>query len=526
MGSIKPIDTSTVEITFKENEVLLSTTDTKSRIKYANDHFCRVAGYSLEEMIGKPHNLVRHPDMPKQAFEDLWAHLKAGKSWMGPVKNRCKNGAYYWVNAYVMPIKDENGTIVEYQSVRTKPDRNVIERAEVVYGKLRRGESLNLNNSQRDTTLYLQWIMLLTTFVTLLGLALTPSAWIFLLPTFLLSAIATGIFALWRQRYTQVLEDAKSIYGNDMMAYIYSGEKDAISHIKLALAKRRAELKAVVGRVNDVALQVRANAQDSNTQSAELSCKLSSQKVETEQVAAAMQQFTDTIQEISKTVADAAQSSNQGCEISEQGHSVVSTTLTAIEELSTQLVEVDSVIRRLVDGSNAINEVLETISSIADQTNLLALNAAIEAARAGEQGRGFAVVAEEVRALAIRTQQSTEEINRLLGDLQNESESAVAAMSHGNQLSQNCVELAQETGIALQRINAGMISISDLNRTIASAIEEQTVVASDVSQRVLAITELATDGEQASEDCQSINDVLLKRVKNQQSLVERFLNTP
>lgn len=524
MGSLQPIETTSVEITFQENEVLLSTTDTQSNIKYANRHFCRVAGYELEEMVGKPHNLVRHPDMPKQAFEDLWKHLKAGRSWMGPVKNRCKSGAYYWVNAYVMPIKNEHGDIVEYQSIRTKPDRKVVERAEKVYAKLRKGEAISFSNSKRDTTQYVQMALFGACFVALLGLVLNPSAWMAFLPVFMLSAASAGFFAHWRHSYSQVLEDAKSIYGNDMMAYIYSGEKDAISHVKLALAKRRAELKAVVGRVNDVALQVKSSAQDSNTQSGELSSKLSRQKLETELVATAMHQFTDTIQEIAKTVSDAATSSDQGCEISEQGHKIVGATVGAIEELSNQLIEVDSVIRRLVDGSNAINVVLETIASIAEQTNLLALNAAIEAARAGDQGRGFAVVAEEVRALAIRTQQSTEEINRLLSDLKVESQSAVSAMEHGNQLSQNCVDLAQETGIALQRINTEMISISDLNRTIASAIEEQSIVSEDVSRRVIAITNLATEGETASADCQNINDQLLQRVKNQQSLVERFLD--
>lgn len=522
--SLRKDDLSKSEITFKENEVLLSTTDTQSHIKYANQHFCRVAGYELDEMVGKPHNLVRHPDMPKQAFEDLWSHLKAGRSWMGPVKNRCKSGAYYWVNAYVMPIKNEQGEIVEYQSIRTKPDRAVVERAENVYAKLRRGEAPSFRNSKRDATLYVLWALLITSLISLIGLAVTPSAWLALLPILVLSASSAGFFAFWRRSYVEVLNDAKSIYGNDMMAYIYSGEKEAISHIKLALAKRRAELKAVVGRVNDVALQVKEKAQDSNNQSGKLSTKLSSQKEEVELVATAMSQFTDTIQEIAKTVADAASSSDQGCDISEQGQKVVSSTVSAIEKLSTQLVEVDGVIRRLVDGSNAINVVLETISSIADQTNLLALNAAIEAARAGEQGRGFAVVAEEVRALAIRTQQSTEEINRLLNDLKVESESAVISMEQGNKLSLNCVDLAQETGIALKRINTEMISISDLNRTIASAIEEQSIVSEDVSHRVNAITALATEGEHASTECQQISDALLKRVNNQQSLVERFLN--
>ena len=108
------------EQTFNESEILLSITDLDSHIKYANAEFCKIAGYANDELKDQPHNVVRHPDMPKQAFADLWSVIQRGKSWMGAVKNQCKNGDYYWVNAYVTPIKDDSGNNVEYQSVRTK----------------------------------------------------------------------------------------------------------------------------------------------------------------------------------------------------------------------------------------------------------------------------------------------------------------------------------------------------------------------------------------------------------------------
>ena len=121
---------------FSQSEILLSTTDLNSRIKYANEGFCDIAGYSLDELVDNPHNKVRHPDMPKAAFKDLWSTIQKGNSWMGPVKNRCKNGDYYWVNAFVTPIKDEAGTVFEYQSVRTVLDNDVKKRADEVYPKL------------------------------------------------------------------------------------------------------------------------------------------------------------------------------------------------------------------------------------------------------------------------------------------------------------------------------------------------------------------------------------------------------
>ena len=107
---------------YPEHQNLISTTDLESRITDANEEFCQIAGFGLEELQGAPHNLVRHPDMPTQAFADMWAHLRQNKSWMGPVKNRCKNGDHYWVSAFVTPIQDASGKTVEYQSVRTAPD--------------------------------------------------------------------------------------------------------------------------------------------------------------------------------------------------------------------------------------------------------------------------------------------------------------------------------------------------------------------------------------------------------------------
>ena len=119
------------EYDYPADWILLSTTDTQSHITYANQSFCTVAGYTLNEMLGQPHNMVRHPDMPPQAFEDLWKTIRKGEPWKGIVKNRCANGDHYWVDAYVSPIVI-NGQVAEFQSVRTKPSREQINRAEAV----------------------------------------------------------------------------------------------------------------------------------------------------------------------------------------------------------------------------------------------------------------------------------------------------------------------------------------------------------------------------------------------------------
>jgi len=143
------------------SSILLSTTDTKGRITYANTDFCDIAGFEKEELVSHGHNIVRHPDMPKAAFADLWSTIQEGDSWMGPVKNRCKNGDHYWVNAYVTPIKGEDGKIIEYQSVRTAPTRDIVDRAESTYQQINRGKTPKaLKRTNVDMTRYIQGLMI------------------------------------------------------------------------------------------------------------------------------------------------------------------------------------------------------------------------------------------------------------------------------------------------------------------------------------------------------------------------------
>ncbi|NRA61872.1 MAG: hypothetical protein HRU25_13375 [Psychrobium sp.] len=229
-----------------------------------------------------------------------------------------------------------------------------------------------------------------------------------------------------------------------------------------------------------------------------------------------------TVQDLAITVASAAAAAEHGKKLTEQGQDAVKNTIGAISDLSIQLTEVDSMIGKLSEGSKSISKVLTEISSIADQTNLLALNAAIEAARAGEQGRGFAVVADEVRNLAMRTQQSTDEIRDLLIKLQTDSDSAVIAMDKGNRLSANCVSLSHVTEEALFKINSEVAQISDSTLQISSAIEEQSVVTEQVSQSVVQINEITIKCEEMSLNASSLSTGLLDKLSDQALLVGQF----
>ena len=165
---------------------------------------------------------------------------------------------------------------------------------------------------------------------------------------------------------------------------------------------------------------------------------------------------------------------------------------------------------------------LNEISSIADQTNLLALNAAIEAARAGEQGRGFAVVAEEVRALALRSQQSTDEIGKSIIQLRAESDFAINSMAKGRELSTACVAMAEQTGQALRQVTEEVSSLADINMQISTAVEEQSVVAEQLNQNIISISSMSTTSENHGREAVTLSETLLTRLSDQQSLIAQF----
>lgn len=507
---------------FQTSEILLSTTDLNSHIKYANSNFCNIAGFSLDELMGNPHNQVRHPDMPKAAFNDLWSTIQQGNSWMGPVKNRCKNGDYYWVNAFVTPIRDNTGNVFEYQSVRTVLDKDIKDRANSVYPKLNQGKIPAAAKKKSDKTLWVQFIMFTLVLLSVVNLFIGDSNLLLSLPVTLLSIFGAALFYFWRCQYLAVLQEANNIFDNPLMSYLYSGNNDKVGNILLALKMRSAEIRAVVGRVSDDSTTINDVATQSAQRGSDVANILASQKGETDQVAAAINEMSATVQEIAQVVSRAADASQQGLDISNEGQKVVSQTTHSINELSEQLGEVDTAINRLIEGTRSIESVLSEISGIADQTNLLALNAAIEAARAGEQGRGFAVVAEEVRALALRSQQSTDEIGKSILQLRTESDFVLNSMAKGRTLSTACVEMAEQTGEALRQVTEEVSSLADLNIQISTAVEEQSVVAEEINKNILSISDMSTESENHGREAVTLSETLLTRLGDQQSLIAQF----
>jgi methyl-accepting chemotaxis protein len=215
----------------------------------------------------------------------------------------------------------------------------------------------------------------------------------------------------------------------------------------------------------------------------------------TDQVATAMTEMSATAQEVARHAADAAKAADEADHSAQAGEKVMQATIHTITQMRNEITNTANVIQRLEADSGRIGKVLEVIRGIAEQTNLLALNAAIEAARAGEAGRGFAVVADEVRTLAQRTAVSTAEINQIINSVQTGATDAVLAIQTGQSRSEESVEQVTHAGTTLQRITTAVEAIRDMNRQIATAAEEQTSVAEDISRNLTEITAIASTNQ-------------------------------
>ena len=501
------------EVTFSQQQELVSTTDLRGVITYANKEFCTIAGYSLEELVGKNHNIVRHPDMPKAAFKELWEKLKQGHSWRGMVKNRCKDGRYYWVDAFVTPIF-EHGQLVGYQSVRTKPSEQQKRQAQQLYAKINAGKSLS---SWRE------WVTIRQTAAVLLGLIglALLAAFVSVTAALIAALFCLAVVAL---NYDELIVTPSALKQQKLLhdsvsRYVYVGHHPfSISEYNIQMLN--AKLRTVLGRVKDTTSTFTGIAADLDEQSTLTEQGIASQGQRLSQIATAMSQMSATIGEISGNTHDTAGKVNLTYQSCTDIKLHIADNSAMVSDLALQVEQAASTANSLATEADKIGQVMTEIEGIAEQTNLLALNAAIEAARAGEHGRGFAVVADEVRALSSRTQRATAQIHSSIKEIQDTLFSWSTVMKNTKAQADECVNTTSHTQTELDSIFAQTSEISQLATQISSAAEQQQAVSLDISDNITQIKSysdenltlsfnVASGAAQLVEGSRKVNDILL-----------------
>jgi methyl-accepting chemotaxis protein len=314
----------------------------------------------------------------------------------------------------------------------------------------------------------------------------------------LCAALVIAVFSLWLVNRNLIIPIRHLIGHVDQLSHgqfgqrVESTRQDELGLLARAANKLRDFLASTSERLHHSTQNLDNASSELNAIASRMTEGVSEQFERTDQVATAMHEMSATAQEVARHAADAAHAANDADDSARQGGAVMQSTIATITDIRGEIANTAEVIRRLESDSGRIGKVLEVIRGIAEQTNLLALNAAIEAARAGEQGRGFAVVADEVRHLAQRTAESTAEINQIIDTVQMGALNAVRAIESGQQRSEQGVTQVTEAGAMLQRITEAVEAIRDMNQQIATAAEEQTSVAEDISRNLTELTAIAS----------------------------------
>jgi aerotaxis receptor len=510
------------ERSFDPSQRLISATDASGKILYSNDEFQAISGYTRQELIGSPHNLVRHPEMPPSVYEHMWQCLKAGKSWMGIVKNRCKNGDHYWVEAYITPIL-ESGRLAGYESVRTQPSRERVDRATAFYRSINSGKlPSRAMLGFKSTLLQLFNPMVIGIVASAAAFTAGASAAVASIPLF--SAVIAGFLTSrqFQSRVSAALTEVPDAFDSELAARVFTNDRGITAKLRMILISEAARIRTVLTRIGDYAEQASEGAADAQALANKTKQALAEQRAEADMAATAMTEMTASISEVAANIQLTAEEAESAASLVARGSDVAHTTLKVIEALSVTVDQVKSAVESLATETNHINTAASLIQSIADQTNLLALNAAIEAARAGEQGRGFAVVADEVRSLAQKTRASTESIQNIITTLRNSAKHAVDIARKGNADAEQGVQRVSETQQALEGIKSAMERINGMSQQMAAAAEEQAHVAEDIAQQITHIARAADESLDNASKASERGLALQKTAADLHGLTARF----
>ncbi|MDO9224831.1 MAG: PAS domain-containing methyl-accepting chemotaxis protein [Pseudomonadota bacterium] len=535
------------EYPLREGAVILSWTDAKGNITFANDDFVEASGFTREELIGQPQNLVRHPDMPAEAFRDLWATIKAGDPWVGLVKNRRRDGDHYWVKATVTPTPDGG-----FMSVRIRPGREEVQAAEALYQRLREDSDLRLDGGKPAPSVFGR---LLRRFM---DLNLSSKLWLSTLSSMLVILLCAGLgwmaieeargllkcveadkaqplqasldsyglilgiaaaaaLLLWPaiafvvvRSFTTPLRDAvqaaRGIAAFDLSKPAPLAGHDEVGEVLAQFAIMRNNLLGNASLIKQSTRKLDAAAHDLTVSSSTSAQAAMSQSEAAAGMAAAVEELSVSIDQVSDHAREANDVSRESGELSREGGRVIHSAADEIGHISEAVQGSAKTIRELESYSGEISTIVGVIKEIADQTNLLALNAAIEAARAGEQGRGFAVVADEVRKLAERTGNSTQQITGMIDKVQSGARRAVEEMEASVKRVSDGVELAHKAGDSISNIQTASTRVMQAVADIDHALKEQGIAAREIAQNVERVAQMTEQGSHASRQASGVAD--------------------
>ncbi|ODU10408.1 MAG: chemotaxis protein [Rubrivivax sp. SCN 71-131] len=499
---------------FPEDCALVSTTDAQGRITHCNHHFVDISGFDYEELIGQPHNIVRHPDMPTEAFKDMWGTIGRGRPWSGVVKNRCKNGDFYWVLANVTPVL-ANGKPVAYMSVRLKPSRAQIAQAEALYERLRRQREdtrsrihLHAGGVRRYGLADLpQRIHRLSLTQRLLaGLAGVVVAGV--LPGALglgvaAQALALGATATALAAWFHVTVERKLRRCTELAAQIagcrLAGQAEYDMRHPLGKLMRNVWLTGLNMRA--IVEDVRGEVRDIASAASEVAAGSRDLAQRSEEQSASVQQTASAVDEINATVHRTAEAAQQVAKVGESTLSTAERGGAAMSELAQTMQGIDR-------SSRQVHEVIQVVESIAFQTNILSLNAAVEAARAGEHGRGFAIVAAEVRALAQRVTSAAKEIGGL----------ATGAVEQAAQGGKRMTQSNAVIGDVVNSVN----HVDRLIREIAQVAHEQRAGVDHIGEAMARIDQTSQQNAALAEQASAACDTMHARTATLQRAVQIF----
>ncbi|WP_395607741.1 methyl-accepting chemotaxis protein [Pseudomonas sp. B22129] len=321
----------------------------------------------------------------------------------------------------------------------------------------------------------------------------------------------------------KAVEVAETIAGGNLSKTIEDDGKDEPARLLGALAAMQANLRQTIQHIAGSATQLASAAEELSAVTEEASKGLQQQNNEIDQAATAVNEMTAAVEEVARNAVSTSEASSQSNQAAREGRDRVVETVGAIQTMTQDVQNTAVLIEGLASQGRDIGKVLDVIRAIAEQTNLLALNAAIEAARAGEAGRGFAVVADEVRALAHRTAQSTQEIEKMVAGIQNGTGEAVQSMQQSNQRTHNTLEMARAAGVALEQITQSISLINERNLVIASASEEQAQVSREVDRNLVNIRDLATQSAAGANQTSAASHELSRLAVDLNGMVARFV---